>query len=142
MFDVPVSLRNLVDLSPQIKKLYMDEQEISCFLSLKNCRALFTALRDCSHSFKSLTSIICLLPLVSANKNKTSYNETKPFMKSLQHLFPYSHQQVLTKALGILDILLLLGAEPHIQILILYSTQPGKLSNQITVAYQFTSHQL
>lgn len=100
VFDVPVSLRNLVDLSPQIKKLYMDEQEISCFLSLKNCRALFTALRDCSHSFKSLTSIICLLPLVSANKNKTSYNETKPFMKSLQHLFPLFSPTSPYKGLG------------------------------------------
>lgn len=66
----------------------MDEQQISCFLSLKNCRALFTVLRVCSHSSKSLTSIICLLPLVSTNKNKTSHNKTKPFMKSLQHLFP------------------------------------------------------
>lgn len=55
-----------------------------------------------------------------------------------------SHQ-VLSKSLGNIEYCFsapwCLCPEPNIQILTLASTQPGKLPNQVIMAYQFTSHQ-
>lgn len=126
----------------------MEAQQISCFLSLKSYRALFIVLTDCSHYSKYLTCTVCLLLLLSTSKNKTSHSKTIFFYELIAATFPLGSKSLtksFPKALGILNTLfLLLGVNVlslTFQILTLTSTQPGKLSNQVIVAYQFTSHQ-